>query len=295
MMTSKMILPNFLDVFLESCDVQIDLNELENLFEQIEAHSFSFSKFISLLTETKIWQSLADQNAYYKQLCYYLALEIECFHSQLEKQPAYHSISHFIDVCFSVSVLCAADLHLSKSTGTSIWITQKEDYWLLLFCAIGHDYGHDGRFNTTPQQLEKKSIQLIDTFLDNQNLDPGFKSRLIKKIEPIILATDPQSYPTLFLKFSNQDTETLQPIDYLSMLIIEADILASVLPKRGLVLSQKLSLEWSEHSPKASAEVITKEGRLRFLNYVQFLSPQSRLLGINNFQQLSKELSMVDR
>ena len=51
--------------------------------------------------------------------------------------------------------------------------------------------------------------QLITSFLNKQNLDLSFKSNLINEIEPIILATDPQFYPLLFLKFSNHDDKVL--------------------------------------------------------------------------------------
>jgi hypothetical protein len=76
--------------------------------------------------------------------------------------------------------------------------------------------------------------------------------------------------------------------------MVEADLLASVLPKRGLFLSKKLSQEWSEHSPLESSEVITKNGRLRFLGYIQFLTQHSRLLGIDKFLDISKELTIKD-
>ena len=293
-MIEKPLTPKILDVFLESCDGQLDINELENIFVKIDEQNFRFSKFIALLMETKTWQTSVNQNPCYKDLCYKLALEIEFFYLRLDKQPAYHSISHFIDVCFSMSLLCAAKLSISKNSETSTWTNQLEENWLLLFCAISHDYGHDGSFNKAPYQLEKKSLQLITSFLNKQNLDLSFKSNLINEIEPIILATDPQFYPLLFLKFSNHDVKVLERIDYLCMLMVEADLLASVLPKRGLFLSKKLSQEWSEHSPLESSEVITKKGRLRFLGYIQFLTQHSRLLGIDKFLDISKELTIKD-
>jgi hypothetical protein len=291
-MKKKLSAANFLEHFFENCEKQLDLNELENFFVIIEEKNFRFSEFIGLLMETKIWQDDFEQNTSYKDLCLKLALEIECFYMQLEKQPAYHSISHFIDVCFSLSLLRAADFYTVEDLEATTSINQLEDSWILLLCAIGHDYGHDGSFNKTPHQLEKKSLILIQTFLDKQNLELSFKLNLINKIEPIILATDPQSYPLLFLKFSNQNITSLQPIDYLCMLMVEADLLASTLPIRGVVLSKKLSLEWAEHSPLASSDVITKKGRLRFLNYIQFLTKQSKLLGIDKFLELSKELTI---
>lgn len=74
-MIEKQLTPIFLDVFLESCDGQLDLNELENIFVKIDEQNFRFSKFIALLMETKTWQASVNQNPCYKDLCYNLALE----------------------------------------------------------------------------------------------------------------------------------------------------------------------------------------------------------------------------
>jgi hypothetical protein len=69
-------------------------------------------------------------------------------------------------------------------------------------------------------------------------------------------------------------------IDFLAMLLTEADVLASTLPNRGKVLSKRLSLEWEDQNKELSMFVASKEGYDAFLQKVQFLSDQSKKLNV---------------
>ncbi len=290
-MISKSLLPNYLEEFFRNLKRPVDVDSLEQVFEYIEAQNYTLSEFIVLLTDTYVWQYPEDKHICYKDLCYKLAAEIDSSVVSLEYKPAYHSIGHFVDVCFSVTLLCTAVRNFDHEPEPILQLIKPKDYWLLLLCAIGHDYGHDGSFNSSPQQLEKKSVNLIKDFLNKQQLDFEVKLALINSIEVIILATDPKTYPALYDKFRNPVSHSLQSIDLLSILLVEADLLASILPKRGILLSERLSLEWLSHSPEASSAVVTKAGRLGFLNFVKFLSPYAKFLGIDKIQKLSIELS----
>ena len=59
------------------------------------------------------------------------------------------------------------------------------------------------------------------------------------------------------------------------MLLVEADLLSSALPKRGLDLTYQLSKEWQELYPDKSLALRNEIGYLGFLNSLQFLSPHA--------------------
>ncbi len=91
--------------------------------------------------------------------------------------------------------------------------------------------------------------------------------------------------PTLLNKFISGNN--LQRSDYLSMLMVEADLLASALPKRGKILGERLSEEWQLTNPDAAALVKTDKGRLYFLEHIRFISPQSHAIGIEEIRKIS--------
>jgi hypothetical protein len=65
------------------------------------------------------------------------------------------------------------------------------------------------------------------------------------------------------------------------MLMMEADLLASVLPIKGVELGIKLSNEIMPQDMVLANFIKSSEGRLGFLNSVAFLSAQSHLLGLD--------------
>lgn len=68
------------------------------------------------------------------------------------------------------------------------------------------------------------------------------------KVETIILATDPM-YLNALLKIIQSTSPPPTKLNYLSMLMVEADLLASSLPKRGVMLTEALAKEWQAHYP----------------------------------------------
>ncbi len=73
--------------------------------------------------------------------------------------------------------------------------------------------------------------------------------------------------------------------------MVEADLFASTLPKKGVELGNLLSEEISSQDPQLSEFIKSPKGRLGFLNSVQFLSPQSHILGAP--QILKEAISMT--
>jgi hypothetical protein len=73
------------------------------------------------------------------------------------------------------------------------------------------------------------------------------------------------------------------------MLLVEADLLASVLPMRGRILGELLGQEWESNNPKAAAAVASDQGRFKFLEYIRFISPHAIMLKIEAIRYQSIE------
>ena len=168
---------------------------------------------------------------------------------------------------------------------SSPWQFSDQEAWTLLLCAVCHDLGHDGSMNEHLFDLEKRSVELVQKFLEKSSLTLFERKEIIGAIEPIILATDPRYLPILLDKFVSGDN--LQRSDYLSILMVEADVLASTLPNKGKILGEQLSDEWLLSNPAAAAAVKTDKGRLHFLEHIRFISPQSHALGIEDIRKIS--------
>jgi hypothetical protein len=140
--------------------------------------------------------------------------------------------------------------------------------------------------NQTPFQLEKSSIEKTRVFLSEGSHESGFVAALGDKMEPMILATDPSNLRVLLSALSGSQISP-NKMDCLCMLLVEADLLASTLPKRGLLLGQQLAREWETANPKAALVVATPQGRINFLEYIRFVSPYAIMLGMEDIRQES--------
>lgn len=268
------------------------LDVLESLFSLSRTHSDSFRQFLSELITTPYWQSQNYPANPYPQLCLELASLIDSYYSNLGySEPAYHSRKHFQDVCLALTVLLSQPLaSTQQSEFDDPWAISHEDAWVLLFCAVAHDFGHDGSTNKAPFELEKSSIKKTRTFLSQNSSAPDLIMGLETKVESIILATDPSFLSTLLAKFTGPTANPTR-IDCMSMLMVEADLLASVLPMHGKILGKLLGQEWESSNPKAAASVASDRGRLKFLEYVRFISPHAIMLKMEDIRNQSiKEL-----
>lgn len=268
--------------------------DLDLLFTNKVLMQLSFSALIKLLTESAIWQYFDYDNNPYKALCLQLSNEIEAYNLGLKAEPAYHSRSHFKEVCLGITLLVAQQnlphRHEQNIAGqqniafiinsSNPWYLSAEDAWLLLFSAIGHDFGHTGMMNSVPFEIEKKSIEKIDLWLRSLNLSSDFIDDLMPKVETIILATDPM-YLNALLKIIQSTSPPPTKLNYLSMLMVEADLLASSLPKRGVMLTEALAKEWQAHYPDKAQILMAPDGRLKFLQHIAFLGPHAQRLALN--------------
>jgi hypothetical protein len=266
------------------------LDALETLFELSRSYTQGFREFLEELLRSSFWKSQDYPSNPYPTLCLGLASLIDSYYSKLgHSEPAYHSRKHFQDVCLALTVLLSQSLASStKSEFLDPWAISHEDAWVLLFCAVAHDFGHDGSTNKVPFELEKSSIEKTRIFLGQNSSAPGAIKELETKIESIILATDPSFLGALLAKLTGPTANPTR-IDCMSMLMVEADLLASVLPMHGKLLGKLLGQEWESSNPQAAASVASDQGRLKFLEYVRFISPHAIMLKMDDIRNQSIE------
>ena len=254
----------------------------DEFLDYLDNKAIRFTCFIDILLDTDLWQGLYFENNPYPKLCHDLAICIDALNSSFEFEPAYHSRKHFVDVCTGISALLSQNRGSDEAKQFSPWTVSKEDSWLLLFAAIGHDYMHRGRINSVDYENELISLNGLQLFLNKySDLSSEFKQNLMLKLHQLILPTCFDFTHLLYEKINNG---IAVQIDYLAMLLTEADVLASTLPRRGKVLSKRLSLEWRDQNKELSNYVASKEGYEKFLQKIQFLSDQSKKLNVVHFK-----------
>lgn len=276
----------------------LEIHELAKLSDDEKAHriemhleqakDLKFDQFIVELLALPLWASMKSSSAKYKEIIIALSNHLSDYKGI---EPSYHNQNHFKDVCLSISLLLGTQrVIFSLSSEQSPWKISDHESWILLLSAVCHDLGHDGTINKNPFQLEKRSVELLQEFVEKMPLTLFERKEMVNSIEPIILATDPKYFSTLIDKFNKESRPNRS--DYLSMLMVEADLLASALPNKGKILGERLAEEWQLTNPKAAASVKTNKGRLNFLQYIRFLSPQSKALGIEGIRKTSINKAM---
>ena len=264
-------------------DSQRILPELEALFSDQSALYPDFSSFLDDLLEIPLWRGLAGQSSPYRTLCIELAQEIDHFADDLTAEPAYHSRKHFQDVCIAMSLLLQQHPASFVQDSGNPWNLSKDDACLLLLCAIGHDFSHTGAVNQQPFELEKASIAKLKFTLRNSALPVPLLQSVLAAMEPIILSTDPAYFDQLVDR-SRQTLFLPSHQNCLSMLMIEADLMASVLPMKGAALAERLAVEWRNTNPEKADFVTSLKGRLAFLRQLRFISPLAKQLGLETIR-----------
>ena len=251
---------------------------LDEFLDHFDKKSISFACFIDALLDTDLWKGLRFESNPYPKLCHDLSICIDEFNSALECEPPYHSRKHFVDVCIGISALLSQNLEQGEAQQLSPWTVSKEDNWLLLFSAIGHDYMHRGRINSVDYENELISLKGLQLFLEKfSDFSSTSQQILMDNLHRLIL---PTCFDFTHLLYEKINKGMGDKLDCLAMLLTEADILASTLPNRGKVLSKRLSLEWEDQNKELSMFVASKEGYDAFLQKVQFLSEQSKKLNV---------------
>jgi hypothetical protein len=187
-------------------------------------------------------------------------------------EPAYHNRLHIADtlVCMTYLIRACRVLGIASADQTHIGA-------LALAIMVGHDFLHPGGLNTTPSEFETRAVADLQPLVHAAGLNPADRDSL----SHCILATD----PTLVKAFhvdARTRTFDLGHRNCLAVLVLEADILASTLPKTQKGLTHALSLEWAPTQPTAAERLLMPQNRLLFLEHAAlFSSPAALMLGLD--------------
>ena len=242
-----------------------DARALENYMAACRTHA-SFAEFTRALLATDYWVGRALPDPVLRKACLGLAEAIDAA-AQDMTEPAYHSRRHFKEVCLGLSLLLRA----------SGWPIPDEAAWVLLLAAIGHDYGHEGRPNRVFGELEEKSCGLVTDYL--QRL-PGLDAAVLAQVTTLIRATEPTLYSALTTPVTRGDD--LPALETMKILLVEADLFASMLPEYGILLGNWLSEEFRANAPQVAQIIASPAGRLGFLKAHPYVSPNSKALNFGS-------------
>lgn len=233
-----------------------------------------FAEFIESLVATPFWKAKRSAGGDIPRLCCALAGAVDAYYDDAP-EPAYHSRRHFKEVCLALSLL------LKKGIGPSVWEMADRDCWILLLAAIGHDFGHEGRPNRVSGELEAKSCELVEAaVVALQKDDTGLVAEDLDTIRTLIRATEPTLYAVLTAAVDAP--AELRRIDAMKVLLVEADLFASMLPSYGVVLGKLLGQELAPHAPALAQLVASPAGRKGFLESHPYFSPNSHQLAFND-------------
>ena len=266
----------YLNTFLDLRDTPPDSQALEESLSTIEREVSSMRDFLQALVNTHLWKGWEIEPNPYKEIIISVGSEIDRLAS-LRNEPAYHSKKHMMDVCLMLTYLLRQEEASRDEFFESPWMTTLHERWMLLLAAASHDLGHPGLINDAPYQLEQQSLDLLRDLLIAAQCSPALIKEIGDALAPWILATDHAQYSALLNRLV---TQPLDHQDCLAMLLVEADLASSVLPTRGLELTNRLSQEWAVPYPEKSIALRNQVGYLSFLTSLQFVSPQAVCAGI---------------
>jgi len=187
-------------------------------------------------------------------------------------EPRYHNRLHIADTLVCITYLIRA------SRGLDIASAHKAPIGALaLAIMVGHDFLHPGGSNATPSEFEARAVADLQPLMQSAGLYPDDRDIL----SHCILATDPTRVKAFHAEVRTRAFDLGQR-DCLAVLVQEADILASTLPKTQVSLTQALSLEWAPTQPIAAERLLQPHNRLLFLEHVAlFSSPAALILGLD--------------
>ena len=187
------------------------------------------------------------------------------------QEPPYHNRLHTADtlVALTTLLLRSRTLDASRSKPPFEW------EWLGLLAMLGHDFRHPGQINRFPQQIESATVSHLRPVMTQCGVNASDQ----QYVAELILFTDPLQAHALHRKWRSSSFD-LRQLECLAILLEEADILASCLPKSGPALGESLKQEWQKAEFAAASTVATPAGRQVFLRNALFSSPASLDLAI---------------
>jgi len=187
-------------------------------------------------------------------------------------EPEYHNRLHFADSLTAITVQTAIE---SAQGG----IDDPDWKAALLLLAVAHDYQHPGKVNTCVSELEHLTMEALKPVLRSQHVPPEW----IERIEILVLRTDFSLVPENHQRVRGVPFSWCT--DWATVLLNEADTLASSSERFGPALGLALAAEWQAISFPAHAVVATAQGRRKFLEHIHFSSCSAGVLGAPQWVQ----------
>ena len=199
-------------------------------------------------------------------------------------EPGYHNRLHFSDSLTTITLQAAiesqrlsADLSLSLDLEAADWKAA------LVLIALAHDFRHPGRVNSAHSEIEQQSFEALKPYLQQHAVPAPWMER----IEAVIVRSDFSAVADNHRRVAGQPFSWCT--DWATVLLNEADIMASASPVFGPRLSQALAREWELIGFAAYRSVATPQGRSAFLRSIEFSSYSAGVLGAGKLvlQQLA--------
>jgi len=195
--------------------------------------------------------------------------------AQQGQEPSYHNRLHIADTVSGMACLLRTTRSLTGRNDTPLG----HDEFLCLLSILLHDYGHTGRINQFPREIEQRSVDLFTPLLRSLKLSDDE----VATVTGLVLGTDPGFVGDVHRKLSEVTVSDSRLIpEEMAVLVVEADILASAMATPGEDLGKSLILEWADGYPERAAKLGTAQGRLGFLEFgARFSSRASKELGLH--------------
>ena len=189
------------------------------------------------------------------------------------EEPSYHNRLHFADSLTTITLQCGLEIRNGA---------QNDKAWLaaMLLIALCHDFRHPGRVNQHTSEIESNTVNFLRPILISKEVSPLW----IDRLSEIILRSD---FSLVKQNHSRVKDRSFQwETEWATVLLNEADIMASASRTFGLMNSQALSMEWQAVNFPAYSTVATPEGRRQFLSSIQFTSYSARVLSSNILESI---------
>jgi hypothetical protein len=193
-------------------------------------------------------------------------------------EPQYHNRLHVADTLVGLTLLLEAQRSPGSPRSTAVHRHEN----LAMLAMLAHDLLHAGGINQYPAEIETRSVRALVPLMQRHGMRPQDQDLVIH----LILKTDLQSVRASHALIAHRRF-SVEDVDCLTVLVQEADVLASTLACTGEELTRSLAQEWVRSHPDMAASLVTVQGRLRFLEHVAlFSSPASHLLGVPAMRQI---------
>lgn len=202
-------------------------------------------------------------------------LEADAVHGE----HRYHNRHHVRDVLAAIVLLLG---QIKTEVAANANLAER-----MITAALGHDLHHDGRGSFAEPDVEHRSAAAVSAI----GQDSGLAMADLDFIEGLILNT----YPPYQVKLRQGlcGEKDLEGENLFKLMFGEADVLASLTPSFGKVLSVALAAEWRKAGIKYASMPDEPGGRAYFLECYRQVTPAARQMGVDIM--VSEQLRQLKR